>query len=189
MPCRTPLLVAIACLSVAMPAHTLAAQTAPMTAPVVVDLMKDVDAVAGKIIGLAKAIPEDKYGWRPGEGVRSVGEVLKHVAADNYLLPVAFGVAADPATGITADFKTVQAYEARTMNRDQIIADLEKSFAHLKGAMSKATPEQMPTTLRFFGTDFTHQSMWILTTTHLHEHLGQLIAYARVNGVKPPWSR
>jgi uncharacterized damage-inducible protein DinB len=159
------------------------------TAPVVVDLMKDVEGVSRKLMDLAKSIPAEKYDWRPAAGVRSIGEVLQHVAADNYLLPIAFGIAADPSTGITSDYKTVQAYETRKASRDQILAELEKSFAHLNGAMAKTTAAQLPNELKFFGQDFTVQSMWILTTTHLHEHLGQLIAYARSNEVTPPWSR
>ena len=170
-------------------AYSAHAQATANTAPVVADLMKDVSGVSEKLIALAKAIPADKYSWRPAAGVRSVGEVLQHVAADNYLLPIPQGTAADPSTGITSDYKTVQAYETRTASRDQIIADLEKSFAHLQSAMAKTTNAQLSTSFKFFGQDFTSQGLWIMTTTHLHEHLGQMIAYARSNGIKPPWSR
>lgn len=105
------------------------------------DLLRDIAEVEEKLVGLARAIPADKYGWRPGEGVRSVGEVFMHVAADNYVLPAGLGVAPAASTGIKAeDYNTVQ-------------------------------------------------RMWILATTHLHEHLGQSIAYARSNGIVPPWSR
>ncbi len=113
-----------------------------------------------------------------------------HVAADNYLLPSALGHAADPATGITgADYKTAQAYERRQLGRDATIAELEKSFAHLRRSMSATPAARLGERVSMFGQTFTVQQTWILTTTHLHEHLGQLIAYARSNGVTPPWGQ
>jgi uncharacterized damage-inducible protein DinB len=69
-----------------------------------------------------------------------------------------------------------------------VIADLKKSFAFLKQSLQSATAASMTTPVTMFGQPFTGQSAWILTVTHLHEHLGQMIAYARTNGVKPPWS-
>jgi len=154
------------------------------------DLVRDVLQVEEKLLGLARAMSAEQYAWRPGEGVRSVGEVFQHVAADNYLIP-AFGGAAPPAvTGIKADdYATVRAYETREADRATIIADLEASFAHLKTAMSSIPVAKMGEDLQLFGRTVTTQQLWVLATTHLHEHLGQSIAYARSNGVTPPWSR
>src|SRR4030095_927787 len=135
-------------------------------------------------------IPPDKYDWRPGAGVRSVGEVLRHVASDNYLIPAALGFAADPATGIKGeDYKTAQAFEKKTSTKEQTVADLEKSFANLKKSMQATAPAKLGDQVKLFGQPFPTQRAWVLGTTHLHEHLGQLIAYARTNGVKPPWSQ
>jgi uncharacterized damage-inducible protein DinB len=154
------------------------------------DLLKDLGQVERKMLELARAIPADKYDWRPGQGVRSVGEVLRHVAADNYLLPAVLGHAADASTGIRADdYKTAQAYENRKLDRDATIAELEKSFAHLKRTLSATPATKLGDRVSMFGQPFTVQQTWILTATHLHEHLGQLIAYARSNGVAPPWSQ
>ncbi len=178
--------VALCCGAVASP---LAAQTSS-TAPVVVDLMKDVDGAAKKFIALAKATPAEKMGWRPSADVRSAGEVFLHVASDNYLLPSGFGVAIPASTGINgSDFKTLTAYEKRALTRDQIVAELEQSFAHLKSAMEKTTSADLAKPVSMFGMNSTSQAMWILTATHLHEHLGQSIAYARSNGITPPWSK
>jgi hypothetical protein len=119
-----------------------------------------------------------------------VGEVLLHVAADNYLLPdAAFGVPADASTGIKgSDYNTALAFEKRTMSKDAVVAELEKSFAHLKKTFSGMAPDRMGEGIRLFGQPMTVQRALIVTTTHLHEHLGQMIAYARSNAVKPPWS-
>jgi hypothetical protein len=135
-------------------------------------------------------MPAAAYDWRPSPSVRSSGEVFLHVAADNYFLPAAMGLTAPPETGINGkDFKTAVAFEKRTMTRDQIIAELEKSFGFLKASMNKTPDATLDAPLDVFGRKTTSRGLWITTTTHLHEHLGQLIAYARSNNVTPPWSK
>lgn len=153
------------------------------------DMHQDVGGVQKKIVELAKATPESAYGWRPAAGVRSIGEVLLHVAADNYLIPIAMGKPAPAATGITADFKTAAAYERRTLTKAQLVAELEASFTHLHDAMRLTTDQNVGESVKFFGMDATRQRAMIMTVTHMHEHLGQLIAYARSNNVTPPWTR
>lgn len=154
------------------------------------DLMGDVADVEGKIVGLAKAIPESSYAWRPMPGVRSVGEALTHVAADNYFMPIALGTPAPAGTGISGtDYKTVSAYEAKTRTRADIIAEVEKSFAFLKQAMADTTDAKLEMSMKMFGRESAVRSTWVGTVTHLHEHLGQLIAYARSNKIVPPWSK
>ena len=153
------------------------------------DLIRDVTQVEEKIIGLAKAMPQSTYDWRPAKGVRSPAETFMHVAADNYFLPLLMGNAAPADTGITKDYKTTAAFEKRTTNREAIITELEKSFAFLKSSMSSTPDAKLDTPLDVFGQKTTLRSLWIMTTTHLHEHLGQLIAYARSNNVTPPWSK
>lgn len=152
------------------------------------ELIKDINQVQEKLVGLANAIPADKWEWAPGAGVRSVGGVFMHVAADNYLLPSGLGTPAPAATMIKAeDYATVQAFENKKLSKEATIAELQKSFAHLTAAMQGASP--MGESISMFGQTFTRQGFLILVTTHLHEHLGQMIAYARSVGVVPPWSR
>ena len=186
-PVRFTLLQAAVALACALPA---AAQAAPQAGSLTADLLADINDVQKKFVDLANAIPADKYEWRPGTGVRSVHEVVMHVAADNYLIPAALGFTPDPATGIKGDdYKTAMAFEQRKMSRDAAIAELEKSFAFLKQSLQGTATTRMGEQVKLFGQPFTMQRAWILGTTHLHEHLGQLIAYARSNSVKPPWSR
>jgi len=168
----------------------MAAQAAPAAGSLTADLLADINDVERKFVSLAKAIPADKFEWRPGAGVRSVGEVVLHVAADNYLIPAAIGFAPDPKTGIKGDdYKTAQAFEQRKLSKDAAIAEMETSFAFLKTSLQSTTPARMSEQVKLFGQPFSMQRAWILGTTHLHEHLGQLIAYARSNSVKPPWSQ
>ena len=153
------------------------------------DLRADIEEVEKKMLDLARAIPEDKYAWRPAAGVRSVGEVLMHVAADNYLMPAAIGFPADPATGVKgSDYKTAVAFEKRTLDKAGTIAELEKSFAFVKKSLDGTSADKLNASVSMFGMSLTSQKAWIMTTTHVHEHLGQLIAYARSNGIAPPWS-
>ena len=171
-------------------AATLAAAPAVAQQSIIDDLKMDLNQVEEKLMGLARTMPAESYDWRPGEGVRSVGEVFQHVAADNYFLPTAVDIMAPAATGIKPnDYGSVQAYEARTISRDQIIAELEQSFTFLKNAMKGTDPAKLGESVSLFGNTFTVQQLWVITVTHLHEHLGQAIAYARTNDVVPPWSR
>lgn len=152
------------------------------------DLLADLTSVETKIVGLARAIPDAKYNWHP-DSARTVRQVLLHVAADNYFMPAAIGFTPDPSTGIVgSDYKTGAAFEERSLPRDSVVAELERSFAFVKQSLTSTTPAQLTGPVTMFGESFTGQSAWLLAVTHVHEHLGQLIAYARTNGIKPPWS-
>jgi uncharacterized damage-inducible protein DinB len=164
----------------------LAAQTSE---GVMGDLLKDVAGAEKKILALANAVPESAYAWKPDPAVRSTGEVFQHVAADNYFLPALLGKAAPKETGITKEYATAAAFEKRPMNKAAVIAELEKSFAFLRTAMSSTADTQLNTPVDMFGQKSTTRAVWISTATHLHEHLGQLIAYARSNKIAPPWSK
>jgi len=154
------------------------------------DMHGDVRDVQQKLVALAKAIPESAYGWRPGAGVRSVSEVFMHVASENYFIPISMGKPAPAETGMKdGDFKSIDAYTGRARTKDQVIAELEASFTHLHQAMALTTDQNLGEHIKMFGQDFTRQKAMVLTVTHLHEHLGQLIAYARSNKIVPPWSK
>jgi hypothetical protein len=154
---------------------------------VTADLLKDIESLETKFVDLAGAFPETTYNWQP-DSARSVRRVLLHVAADNYVLPAMLGYTPDPSVGLTADYKTGVAYENRNVSKDSVVAELRRSFGFLKESLGNASVSSMSTPVSMFGQSFTGQAGWILTVTHLHEHLGQLIAYARMNGIKPPWS-
>ena len=153
------------------------------------ELLQDVGQVEKKIVGLAKAMPDAAYQYRPGKGVRSTSEVLLHVAADNYFIPAVMGIPAPKESGITKEYDSAVAFEKRSMSRDQVVAELEKSFAFLRTSMQGMPDAQLETAIEVFGQKNSNRGFWLMATTHLHEHLGQLIAYARANNVTPPWSK
>jgi hypothetical protein len=151
-------------------------------------LERTVEILHEKMTALASAMPEESLGWRPMEGVRSVEEVYIHVAADNWWVPAMMGWEAPPETGVTADSETFSRYQERTMSRDEMLEALDASFVFLREAIEDSRQDlDRPVSLR--GTPTTVGDIWIRAAVHLHEHLGQSIAYARSNRVVPPWSR
>ena len=166
---------------------TAAPAAAQAPSSVMEDLLKDVKEARGKIVGLAKAMPDAAWDWRPAPGVRSTKEVFVHLTGDNYFIPVGAGSTAPAETGIGEDYKTVETFEKRTRTREQVLAELDTSFAFLEQQMTATTDAKLATPSKW--PKMSTRQLWIASTTHLHEHLGQLIAYARSNKITPPWSK
>jgi uncharacterized damage-inducible protein DinB len=134
-----------------------------------------------KLIQLAEAMPEGKYGWSPEKGVRTVGEVFLHVSAANYGVPSFIGIA--PPAGFK--FET---YEQSMTKKSDIVKSLKDSFAHMEGALTSMSDADLNQPVEFFGMKTTKRGAFLLLLSHAHEHLGQSIAYARSNKVTPPWT-
>ena len=143
------------------------------------DMLMQLDDAASKLEQLAGAIPEDKLAWRPAQGVRSVGEVVMHVTGGNYYLPTFAGVKA-PADAPQGE---------NAADRATAIAQMKRSFDHVRAAIRAVSDADLDKPTTMFGQQTTYRNVYLTTVTHAHEHLGQLIAYARSNGVTPPWSR
>lgn len=141
-----------------------------------------------KVVRLARAMPAEKYSWRPGKDVRSVGEVYVHIANGNrLLLGLLNGMPAREAF-----MKTVRDNEEREKTitaKDKIVADLEASFREVHAALETATEADLSKSINFFGEQTTPRADYLSILEHVSEHLGQSIAYARMNGIVPPWSR
>src|SRR5512143_3213778 len=133
-----------------------------------------------QILGLAEAMPADKYGWRPAPGVRSVSEVYIHIATANYFIPGFAGMKA-PA-GLDKDM------EKNVTETSKVIDELKKSFAHLRAAVASLSDAELDKPVKFFGNDSSVRGVLLTTQNHEYVHLGQSIAYARMNGVVPPWT-
>lgn len=155
-------------------------QTAAAGGGLRADWHQQMDDVEKKILSLAEAVPAEKYTWRPAEGVRSIGEVYVHIAGGNYFLPSLAGVTPPPGFKPDAE-KTVT-------DKAKIIELIKQSFVHVRGAFDKLPDSDMEKKINFFGEEMTLRGLYLTVLTHLHEHLGQSIAYARTNGVVPPWS-
>lgn len=145
----------------------------------------DLDTVHAKIMALAEAIPEARYSWRPAPGVRSVSEVLMHVATEWYYY-VPGSVGGKPPADFGPPRETIPKKEKITA-KSEVIAELDKSWAYSKAQLSAAEPAALTGTYKPWNTTLPRAAFSM--TGDLHEHLGQLISYARSVGVKPPWSK
>jgi len=167
-----------AALAVAHPGHAEEAAPPSALSGEVLMWIKDAE---GKLLELAEATPEGKYGWRPGKGVRTTGEVFMHVATANYGVPGFLGV--KPPEGF--DHTT---FEKSRTRKAEIISTLRASFEHMEKAWSEMSDADMDKPAEFFGMKTTARGAYLLLLSHCHEHLGQSIAYARSNGIVPPWT-
>lgn len=149
------------------------------------DMIADISSLEGKYLALAEAVPASDYGWRPMEGVRSIGEVYCHVAGANYLIPGFFGVEQPPEAEILEQACAADELEAL---KSGAIEALAASFAHARDAIAAVPESALDDPTKLFGRDTTKRAAMLLFVTHMHEHLGQSVAYARSNGVVPPWS-
>lgn len=146
------------------------------------EFLAQFDASAGKLVALAEAMPAERFDWRPAEGVASVAEAYTHIARYNYLYPrQGLGVAV-PA-GVDLD-----AMEARTA-KAEVVEALSASLQHVRTTVSGMSDADLDAPARLYGRDITRWAVLFQLITHMNEHLGQEIAYARMNGVVPPWSR
>jgi uncharacterized damage-inducible protein DinB len=168
----------------APPAAAPAAQSADKTQPsydMKAQSVFDLQDMQKKYVGLAGAIPAEKFTWRPAEGVRSVGELFLHISGANYNIPNMMG--APLPAGF--DGKT---FEKSTTDKAKIIEQLNKSFAAAIAVVQGMTNADFAKPEKKLGPDANDGDVVYILVTHAHEHLGQSIAYARVNGIVPPWT-
>ena len=147
---------------------------------------RDIDILREKFVALARAIPADKLNWRPMEGTRSFREVFAHIAAEGFTEPVGFGRPL-PA-GSIADFDSEEA-RLRALPDDQLIAAMDRAMENLSATMTGLTRAKINTPIPYFGESTLPRAAVTYTLIDLHEHLGQLVSYARMNQIVPPWAR
>ena len=146
----------------------------------------DAGQMAEKFIGLANAFDGTDYDWRPMEGVRSVRGVLGLMIAEAYLFPRMWGVS--PPEGVETNFNAL-VEEASGFEKARMVAELEEAFEYFQGVLSGMNAEVRSAEGRTFGRSMPNHVGITMAMSDMHEHLGQLIAYARANEVVPPWSR
>jgi hypothetical protein len=147
---------------------------------------EDIDGLRKKFMALAKAIPADKLGWRPMEGTRSFREVFAHVAAEGNTETAMFGRPL-PA-GSVADFDAEEA-RLNKLPPDQLIAAMDRAMQSLSATLGGLTRAKINTPITYYGQTTLPRVATTYTLNDLHEHLGQLVSYARMNKIVPPWSK
>lgn len=136
--------------------------------------------VSEQLISLAEATPADKFAWRPAPGVRSMSEVYMHIAIANFYLLSVTG-AKEPDLS--------EEMEKKVTAKADVIDWLKRSLDAVKAAHSQLKPGDLQRKVKIEGKTVTVDGMYLRIIIHDNEHMGQLVAYARMNGIVPPWSQ
>ena len=147
---------------------------------------RDIESLRKKFMALAKAVPADKLAWRPMEGTRSFREVFAHVAAEGNTETAMFGRPL-PA-GSLADFDAEEA-RLKKLPDAELIAVMDRSMQSLSATLAGLSLAKINSPIRYYGQSTLPRVAATYTLNDLHEHLGQLVAYARMNTIVPPWTR
>jgi uncharacterized damage-inducible protein DinB len=138
---------------------------------------EDAGTLSEKFAGLARVM-SGKYDWKPGQGVRSVGDVFNLIVFENGLL-----------AGVLEGAPNAAARPAPITDPEKMQDALKASYANLQKTITSLSDGDLQSTVKLFGRDWTKRDAVMHVLADQHEHLGQSIAYARSNGVVPPWSK
>ena len=136
--------------------------------------------VSRQLLDLAQAIPADKYAWRPAPGVRSTSEVFMHIAIANFWLLSETGL---------KEPDLADDLEKTVTKKADVIDWLQRSLQAVKTARAQLKPGDLEKKVKIEGKTVPVDGIYLRIIIHDNEHMGQLIAYARMNGIVPPWSK
>ena len=135
-----------------------------------------------KMIRLSDAMPQELYAWSPGPGVMTVAQVYAHIARYNFMyLTENLGMHAPHGV----EYQTLESLTDKTQIRDA----LEHSIRHVRMMVQRMTEEDLTRMTGLYGRQVPGWAVLFQLLSHMNEHVGQSVAYARMNGVTPPWAR
>ena len=179
---RTRLAISFAALAIGLPPALASAQSTPP------DFLEEFEgqfgASASKLVALAEAMPAHTYDWNPMDGVATVASVYMHIAHYNYMYP-------EMNLGIPSPMgaREYERWEEEVSDKGEVMKILSASMAHVKAVASGMSVADLGAETSLYGRDVGKWAVLLQLITHMNEHLGQSIAYARMNNVVPPWSR
>jgi|SRR5262245_33356947 len=135
------------------------------------------DMIKTNIVKTAAKVPEELYSFKPTPEVRSLGELIGHVADANFLICSAVAGEKPPQGGF--EKKTSKAELSKGLN--DAIAYCDKVLASLDDAKGAAT-------VTLFGMTMPKLSVMYFNVAHNNEHYGNLVTYMRLKGIVPPSS-
>ncbi len=137
--------------------------------------------VSSQLIALAEATPAEKFAWRPAPGVRSTSEVYMHIAIANFYFLSVVGKQKMP--------PELKGAEKTVTSKPEVIAWLKRALDGTAAARRSEKGEDLQRKVNFAGRETTADAVYLRMIVHANEHMGQLVAYARMTGVVPPWSQ
>lgn len=137
--------------------------------------------VSQQLVALAETTPAEKFAWRPAPGVRSTSEIYMHIVEANFWLLSVTG------PKMPADWK--DGMDKTVTSKAEVIAWLKRSLNAVKEAHLAVTPKDLQKKVHIEDRDATVDGIYLRILLHDNEHMGQLVAYARMTGVVPPWSK
>lgn len=149
------------------------------------DLQHQLTDLKRKVIELSEAIPQERFGWRPSKGARSLAEVLLHVASSGFVNGMFLGARLPAGVQLSRD---PHAWETSTSDKSRIMDLVSQSFDQMINLLASTPEDALSRTVKVAGVSEPLYRAFLTHVTHIHEHLGLLIAYARMNDVVPPWS-
>ena len=179
---RITIVLSAACVALAVPPTHGAAQSTPPS--FLEEFEGQFGASASKLVALARAMPESTYDWSPAEGVASVARVYMHIARYSYMYP-------DQNLGRHTPVSAAEytRWEDEVSDQAQVVEILEASMQYVRSLAAEMSVSDLETETILYGRDVGEWAVLFQLIAHMNEHLGQSIAYARMNGVVPPWSR
>jgi len=161
------------------------------------EFLWELEIVTRQSVAMAGAIPPEKYDWRPDAKARAVSEVFVHVATGNFMLLDVVGVAAPadlyaqiPAAGHERFVGLIRRNDelvASLREKNAVVGLLKRSLQTVEQSFTQASDSDLERRLHFYGEETTVRRVYLRLLTHAHEHMGQMIAYLRSNGIAPPW--
>jgi uncharacterized damage-inducible protein DinB len=150
------------------------------------DLIGVLSHVEQQTVSLEQAMPQTKFAWRPAKGVRSVSEAYLHIAEGIYELlgPTGHEMPAD-----VKALSQAKKFETQTKDKNEVKTILTTAYAYARKAIAETSDADLDKTVSFFGRQMSERAVLLVLLSHCSEHLGQSIAYARMNGVVPPWNK
>ena len=145
----------------------------------------DLEQMRDKFTSLAEAFPEEMWDWQPMEGTRSVRDVMVLMVAEGHIFPGMWG--ADPPMG-AADGFGAEIGRVTAMSKADVIREIESAWNYMIESCRNMTAADRAADAEWFGQAMTAAGVVGHAVADMHEHLGQSIAYARMNEIVPPWS-
>lgn len=161
------------------------------------EFLWELEVQENQTVALAEAFPAEQYGWRPERGLRSVSEVFVHLATGNFLLLDLAG-ARRPADlfgqveggvldRLQAIIRKSIGLEGSITEKADVVKLLKRSLEAVREAFTEASDAELERLGHFFGEQTSVRRVYLRMLAHMNEHMGQAVAYARLNGVVPPW--